>query len=254
MKKTLISLLLVSVILVCTVFPGNMMADGWNQSGSLWWYAIDSENYAANQWMNLDGWYYFDSDGYMQTGWCMIDGLWYYFGEDGRMKTGWQLIGNEWYYLEESGAMRTGWLQDGLDWYYLDSLGRMVSDTVVDVYKIGPDGRMTDWEPDDIQLVNAVNAPDKYDQTNRANITIQKIAPFTYIPGLLELNFQVEISWYPRYDSNWLAFEAECYDADGKQLERFVIYVNTCRVGEKIGWTWMVPVNTATIVFATEYP
>ena len=39
-----------------------------------------------------------------------------------------------------SGAMKTGWLNDGGNWYYLNTSGEMLSNTIVNGYKLGTNG------------------------------------------------------------------------------------------------------------------
>lgn len=54
---------------------------------------------------------------------------------------GWKKMSNQWYYFDNSGQKKTGWFQDADGkWYYLDSSGAMASNTVIDGYKVGPDG------------------------------------------------------------------------------------------------------------------
>jgi glucan-binding YG repeat protein len=68
-------------------------------------------------------------------------GNWLYKKADGTLATGWTLIGNDWYYFDLTGAMKTGWLQDASGkWYYLKESGVMAKNTVINGYKIGPDG------------------------------------------------------------------------------------------------------------------
>lgn len=58
---------------------------GWHKDDQGWWYAKDTQNYAASEWLKIDGeWYYFDGEGYMLTNqWKTADGQCYYLGTDG---------------------------------------------------------------------------------------------------------------------------------------------------------------------------
>lgn len=123
---------------------------------------VDSDGTVATGWREIDGqWYFFDNSGAMQTGWYDDGSSWYWLDSDGAMATGWRSIAGSWYYLDGSGAMVTGWLNENGSWYYFDdsgvmkancwmgdyyflSNGAMATNTVIDGYRIGPDGK---WIP-----------------------------------------------------------------------------------------------------------
>lgn len=59
---------------------------------------------------------------------------------DGTMATGWRSIAGSWYYFDDSGVMKANcWMGD----YYFLSNGAMATNTVIDGYRIGPDGKWT---------------------------------------------------------------------------------------------------------------
>lgn len=138
------------------------MAKGWRKLDNIWYFfndsgamitgfnQIDNNTYMfynsgamANGWMLLsDYWYYFNNSGSMSTGWILYNGASYYLYDTGAMAKGWINLNGTWYYLKDSGAMATGWVNSGSDYYYLDpSTGRLRADTIIDGYKIGPDGK-----------------------------------------------------------------------------------------------------------------
>lgn len=137
------------------------MRTGWCDGGASW-YWLDSDGAMATGWREINGqWYFFNNSGAMQTGWYDDGSSWYWFGSDGAMATGWRSIAGSWYYLDGSGAMVTGWLNENGSWYYFDdsgvmkancwmgdyyflSNGAMATNTVIDGYRIGPDGK---WIP-----------------------------------------------------------------------------------------------------------
>lgn len=60
---------------------------------------------------------------------------------DGTMATGWRSIAGSWYYFGALGVMKANcWMGD---FYFLPN-GAMVTNTVIDGYRIGPDGK---WIP-----------------------------------------------------------------------------------------------------------
>lgn len=82
------------------------------------------------------------------SGWISSNGgKWYYLDSNGVAKVGWVNVNSNWYYLspnpdQNRATMKTGWVQDSGNWYYLNSSGAMVSNTTIDGYKIGSDGRL----------------------------------------------------------------------------------------------------------------
>ena len=49
----------------------------------------------------------------IHTGWLKENGQKYYLGSEGDMKLGWYNIDNNWYYFDDSGAMMTNTIIDG---------------------------------------------------------------------------------------------------------------------------------------------
>lgn len=157
------------------------MRTGWCDGGASW-YWLDSDGAMATGWREIDGqWYFFNNSGAMRTGWYDDGSSWYWFGSNGAMATGWRSIAGSWYcfdssgsmltgwkhsagswcYLDGSGVMVTGWLNENDSWYYFDDSGVMkancwmgdyyflpngaiATNTVIDGYRIGPDGK---WIP-----------------------------------------------------------------------------------------------------------
>ena len=77
----------------------------------------------------------------MVTDWKQSAGSWYYLGGSGAMVTGWLNENDLWYYFDDSGVMKANcWMGD----YYFLSNGAMATNTVIDGYRIGPDGK---WIP-----------------------------------------------------------------------------------------------------------
>ncbi|MGN0144886.1 MAG: N-acetylmuramoyl-L-alanine amidase [Clostridium sp.] len=106
-------------------------------------YFLDASGAMRINWFKIsDQWYYFDNSGAMVTGWIKPDGNWYYLFSNGIMATGMTAINGKWYHLQSSGVMSTGWVQNNGDYYYFDPVsGAMVSNTVIDGWEIGPDGK-----------------------------------------------------------------------------------------------------------------
>ena len=87
-------------------------------------------------------WYYLKDDGTMATGWIVDNGSKYYLYDTGVMAKGWINLNGSWYYLKDSGNMATGWVTSNGASYYLDtSTGRMLTNTTIEGYKIGSDGK-----------------------------------------------------------------------------------------------------------------
>jgi glucan-binding YG repeat protein len=85
-------------------------------------------------------WIYNNADGTRYKGWLDNNGAKYYLDADGIMVTGWKQLDNNWYFLDGSGAMKIGWINDGGTWYYLNEAGVMLSNTVINGYKLGVNG------------------------------------------------------------------------------------------------------------------
>ena len=103
---------------------------------------VDSDGTMATGWREIDGqWYFFNNSGAMRAGWYDDGSSWYWFGSDGAMATGWRSIAGSWYCFDDSGVMKANcWMGD----YYFLSNGAMATNTVIDRYRIGPDGK---WIP-----------------------------------------------------------------------------------------------------------
>lgn len=121
--------------------------NSWYQDGSKDWFFTNGENLKTG-WLNDNGYMYnLGSDGKMQTGWINDNGVKKYLntvsdGFKGAMKTGWTKIDGKWYYFNEDGSMRKGWFKDWTGWYYLNIDGSMATNTIVDGYTLGADGKL----------------------------------------------------------------------------------------------------------------
>lgn len=138
------------------------VATGWFKENNTWYYLqgdgsmvtglkkIDGRIYSFNGggametgWKSINGnWYYFNKSGEMVTGWFDDGGTYYYLYDNGAMAKGWLKLGDSWYFLNENGSMAKGWVSSNSDMYYLDpATGRMLTNTTVDGYKIGSNGK-----------------------------------------------------------------------------------------------------------------
>lgn len=98
--------------------------NGWEKSGTKWFFKKQDGKKAANQWMNVDG----------------VD---YYFDPDGTMVTEWRRFSNNsWYYFKQSGSMaRNYWVESSGVWYYLGGDGVMLTNTTTpDGYRVNESG------------------------------------------------------------------------------------------------------------------
>ena len=135
---------------------------GWYKENNTWYYLqgdgsmvtglkkIDGRVYSFNDsgametgWKDINNnWYYFNNSGEMATGWLNDSGTYYYLYDNGAMAKGWIKLGSSWYFLNTSGAMATGWVSSNGDMYYLDTAtGRILTNTTIDGYKIGSNGK-----------------------------------------------------------------------------------------------------------------
>lgn len=135
---------------------------GWYKENTTWYY-LQGDGSMVTGIRNIDGKVYsFNGSGAMETGWKSINNIWYYFNksgematgwindgknhyylyDNGAMATGWIKLGSSWYYLNKNGSMATGWVSSNGDMYYLDTTtGRMLTNTIIDGYKIGSNGK-----------------------------------------------------------------------------------------------------------------
>ena len=119
-----------------------IMETGWKNLSNKWYY-LQPDGSMVVGWKNLNGkWYYLQSDGSMAIKWKNINGSWYYFNELGEMAIGWVNDSKNWYHLGTDGEMSIGWLKYNKKWYYLDGGGRMLTNPIINGYKIGSDGTL----------------------------------------------------------------------------------------------------------------
>ena len=142
--------------------PSSKLKIGWLKENNTWYYLqgdgsmvtgfneIDDKVYFFNDsgqmktgwYQEKNTWYYFNPDGSAATGWIKDNGVNYYLYDTYAMAKGWINLNGTWYYLRESGAMATGWVVSNGDSYYLEpSTGRMLTNTIIDGFKIGSDGK-----------------------------------------------------------------------------------------------------------------
>ncbi len=113
---------------------------GWVKDSYSWYY-LDNTGKMLTGWVKVNNkWYFLNRTGAMATGWVLDSNKWYYLNGDGSMKIGWLFQNGKWYYLNSSGDMAIGWKKIGNKWYYLNKSGQMLSNTVVEGYKLGKDG------------------------------------------------------------------------------------------------------------------
>lgn len=152
-KKSLASLVLISVLMLMLSTMTVFASEGWKQTGSTWnyynsngstvknewkkgadnlWRYLDSSgNMAVNAWVEDE--YYVDANGILvadkwmklpEKGSSSDEYVWYYFGSSGKVVTDtWKKIDNKWYYFDDEGVMQTGWVDE--DKYYIGSDGVM---------------------------------------------------------------------------------------------------------------------------------
>lgn len=117
-------------------------------------YAFDNGGKMLTGWINENStWYYFNSSGEMATGWINLGGKNYYLYNTGAMAKGWIDLNGSWYYLSNSGNMITGWVQSDGDEYYLDTTtGRLVTNSTIDGFKLGSNGKKVKSSSDDSKI------------------------------------------------------------------------------------------------------
>lgn len=142
---------------------GSILKSGWIEQDGLKWYfdkngiaktgivTLGKDTYFlyengvyATNWQKLgDNIFYFNPDGTMlKNSWLEQDGLKWHFDGNGMLQTGLVKIGKKTYYLNPNGTSTTGWqqLEDGMYYFNLD--GSMATNTTIDGYKIGKDGKV----------------------------------------------------------------------------------------------------------------
>ncbi|MGU8958891.1 hypothetical protein ACV3VX_12705 [Clostridium perfringens] len=67
-------------------------------------------------------------------------------------KEGWINTNGIWYFYK-NGIMQTGWLNDNGTWYYLNSSGEMVTNTIIDGWKIDSNGIATPLKDENHSIV-----------------------------------------------------------------------------------------------------
>ena len=151
------------------------MAKGWINEGNNWYYLqgdgamvtglnkIDNKNYLFDNNGNMKtGWqiinsysYYFGIDGAMTTGFISVNGSDYYLYDTGAMARGWVNISGSWYYFKSDGTMVKGWINTSDESYYLEqNTGRMLTNTIIDGYKLDSDGKKQSLDSEDDTLKN----------------------------------------------------------------------------------------------------
>jgi N-acetylmuramoyl-L-alanine amidase len=141
---------------------GGTLKTGWIKDNNMWYYLqgdgtmvtgykiINSKTYAFDNggkmlagWISANNtWYYLNSGGDMATGWVTVGGKKYYLYNTGAMAKGWINLNDSWYYMSNSGAMMTGWVESNGDEYYLDTTtGKLVTNTTINGFKLGTDGK-----------------------------------------------------------------------------------------------------------------
>lgn len=120
--------------------PTGAMKTGWIETGGKRYYLQSNGKMKTGWLLTEDKWQYLMPSGEMRTGWIILKGKWYYLNYSGVMETGWIDLAGKKYFLADSGAMVTGWLQNDGKWYYFYQNGDMAANTVIQGYKLDPDG------------------------------------------------------------------------------------------------------------------
>ena len=120
--------------------PDGTIYKGWLDDG-LNKYYMDENGQMRKGWVKYNGeYYFFGPDGAMRTGW-INDGYAYYFlKKDGTIHTGWLKENGQKYYLGSEGDMKLGWYNIDNNWYYFDDSGAMMTNTIIDGWKIDGNG------------------------------------------------------------------------------------------------------------------
>lgn len=145
MRKQIILATCALAISIMTVTP--VWAGNWVQTNNTWEYHEKGIR-TKNLWVkgsNNHLWYYIKADGKMASNeWVLWNGNKYYLHADGSMANAqWVFWKNTWYYINQGGAMaKSQWIKYKNDWYYVDANGAMLSNTTVEGYTLGADGRM----------------------------------------------------------------------------------------------------------------
>ena len=141
--RTVIAIMLFAAFIAAGSMTAEAKSGTWKQNRKGYYYKYSDGTFAKNEWIKAGKtWYYLNSEGYAQTGWKKIKGKWYYFNSNGAMKKGWLKKGGKWYYFGNNGVMKTGWLKYKGEWYYFNKKGEMVTNSTIDGYFLGKDGKM----------------------------------------------------------------------------------------------------------------
>lgn len=122
---------------------GEHLPAGWANLEGKWYFFDPDGNVKQTGWEFINGkWYYLSPvSGAMKTGWLYNGGHWYYLTSSGAMAIGWEFVNNQWYYLDQSGAMKSStWFQVNGKWYFVDTTGALVTNSVVDGYRVNANG------------------------------------------------------------------------------------------------------------------
>lgn len=117
--------------------------EGWLLDSRGWWYQNTDGSYPKKQWIMIDNeWYYFNEEGYASIGWSIIGDKEYFFDSNCKMQSNqWKNSDDRWYYLSPSGEIMKGWIKVNNKNYFLNPItGLMAVNTVIEGFKIGPDG------------------------------------------------------------------------------------------------------------------
>lgn len=126
MKKAYLTM--AAAVVLSAAWAFSAFAGEWQPDERGYKYYNDSNSYARDQIMNIDGVDYgFDKEAYMVSGWGQFNSQWYYFEPGaGAMVKGWKQLGEDWYYMDPAtGVMKTAWVQVGNKLYYFQGSGAM---------------------------------------------------------------------------------------------------------------------------------
>lgn len=153
MKKTLLTTVLTTIMMLVGTTTIMASENGWVEKGSNKWQYFKNGKLITSEWVeNAGRWYFMDENGYMTTNTFInsddnevVDSVedsystYYYVGTDGAMVTDWNLI-------EEKNSHISPTTKTNTNWYYFDNTGKLVTNKWIEFedrwYAVGDNGKM----------------------------------------------------------------------------------------------------------------